>query len=168
MLGNVKTMLLGIIIYIVSNLEVTFWTEGINMEQIILNMIYRGMSISIYYVALADITYRTLPDKYRTYGAGLFQFFRTMGTGVAVAIFVAILNRYQLYYFEQFRNIFSPENFYFFNELFLRDFSDQKFANFYKEIDKQTKIKSFNKDFFFLSLSPILFFPFFFFYRKQG
>ena len=168
MLGNVKTMLLGIMIYIVSNLEVTFWTEGINMEQIILNMIYRGMSISIYYVALADITYRTLPDKYRTYGAGLFQFFRTMGTGVAVAIFVAILNRYQLYYFEQFRNIFSPENFYFFNELFLRDFSDQKFSNFYKEIDKQTKIKSFNKDFFFLSLSPILFFPFFFFYRKQG
>ena len=35
-------------------------------------------------------------------------------------------------------------------------------------IDKQAKIKSFNKDFFLLSLSPILFFPFFFFYRKQN
>ena len=37
-------------------------------------MVYRGMSISIYYVALADITYKTLPEKHRTYGAGLFQF----------------------------------------------------------------------------------------------
>ena len=166
-LGNVRTMLLGLIIYITSNLEVTYWTESINIEQIIFNMVYRGMSISIYYVALADITYKTLPEKHRTYGAGLFQFFRTIGTGVAVAIFVALLNRYQLYFFEEFRNIFSPGNFYFFNELYLRDFSDQNFANFYTEINKQAKIKSFNKDFFLLSLSPILFFPFFFFYRKR-
>ena len=167
-LGNVRTMLLGLIIYITSNLEVTYWTESINIEQIIFNMVYRGMSISIYYVALADITYKTLPEKHRTYGAGLFQFFRTIGTGVAVAIFVALLNRYQLYFFEEFRNIFSPGNFYFFNELYLRDFSDQNFANFYTEINKQAKIKSFNKDFFLLSLSPILFFPFFFFYRKKN
>ena len=67
-------MLLGLIIYITSNLEVTYWTESINIEQIIFNMVYRGMSISIYYVALADITYKTLPEKHRTYGAGLFQF----------------------------------------------------------------------------------------------
>ena len=73
-LGNVKTMLLGLFIYIISNIEVTFWTENISIEQITFNMIYRGISISIYYVALANITYTTLPDNLRTYGAGLFQF----------------------------------------------------------------------------------------------
>ena len=46
-------------------------------------MIYRGISISVYYVGLANITYTTLPDRLRTYGAGLFQFFRTLGTGVS-------------------------------------------------------------------------------------
>ena len=54
-------MFLGLLIYIISNLEVTFWTENVSIEQIILNMIYRGISISIYYVALANITYTTLP-----------------------------------------------------------------------------------------------------------
>ena len=47
-LGNVKTMVLGLIIYITSNLEVTFWTEDISTAQIVFNMIYRGISISVY------------------------------------------------------------------------------------------------------------------------
>ena len=86
-------MILGLLIYIISNIEVTFWTEDISTVQIVINMIYRGISISVYYVALANITYTTLPDKYRTHGAGLFQFFRTLGTGAAVAIFIALLNK---------------------------------------------------------------------------
>ena len=52
--GNVKTMILGLVIFIISNIEVTFWTEDISTAQIIFNMIYRGISISIYYVALAN------------------------------------------------------------------------------------------------------------------
>ena len=67
-------MMLGLLIYIISNIEVTFWTESVSTEQITLNMVYRGISISVYYVALANITYTTLPDSLRTYGAGLFQF----------------------------------------------------------------------------------------------
>ena len=94
-------------------------------------MIYRGISISVYYVALANITYTTLPDNLRTYGAGLFQFFRTLGTGVAVAIFIALLNRYQLYYFEEFRNFTSYANFNIINELNMEDYSEKKFNDLY-------------------------------------
>ena len=166
-LGNVKTMLFGLSIYIVSNLEVTFWTEDISTTQIVLNMIYRGISISIYYVALANITYTTLPDKYRTHGAGLFQFFRTLGTGAAVAIFITILNRYQLYYFEEFRNLTSYSNFNIITKLNMEDYSYQNFISLYLEMSKQAKIKSFNTDFLFLSISPLLFFPFFYFFKKK-
>ena len=126
-LGNVKTMMLGLLIYIISNIEVTFWTESVSIEQIILNMIYRGISISVYYVALANITYTTLPNNLRTYGAGLFQFFRTLGTGVAVAIFIALLNRYQFYYFEEFRNFTSYANFNIINELNMEDYSEKNY-----------------------------------------
>ena len=167
-LGNVKTMILGLLIYIISNIEVTFWTESVSKEQIILNMVCRGISISVYYVALASITYTTLPNNLRTYGAGLFQFFRTLGTGVAVAIFVALLNRYQFYYFEELRNFTSYANFNIINELNMEDYSKKKLLNLYMEIVKQAKIKSFNTDFFYLSISPILFFPFFFFFKKTN
>ena len=167
-IGNVKTMLLGLFIYIASNVEVTFWTESVSIEQITVNMLYRGISISIYYVALANISYTTLPDNLRTYGAGLFQFFRTLGTGVAVAIFVALLNRYQLYYFEEFRNLTSYSNFNIINKLNMEDFSERKLHDLYMQILKQAKVKSFNTDFFFLSLAPILFLPFFYFFKKTS
>ena len=120
-------MILGLLIYIISNIEVTFWTESVSIEQIILNMVYRGISISVYYVALASITYTTLPNNLRTYGAGLFQFFRTLGTGVAVAIFVALLNRYQFYYFEELRNFTSYANFNIINELNMEDYSEKNY-----------------------------------------
>ncbi len=167
-LGNVRTMLLGLFIYIISNVEVTFWTENVSIDQVTINMIYRGVSISVYYVALANITYTTLPDRLRTYGAGLFQFFRTLGTGVAVAIFVALLNRYQLYYYEEFRNFTSYANFGIINELNMEDFSEKKLHDLYIQILRQAKVKSFNTDFFFLSISPILFFPFFYFFKKTN
>ena len=124
-LGNVKTMILGLVIFIISNMQVTFWTENINTEQVIFNMLYRGISISVYYVALANITYTTLPVKYRTYGAGLFQFFRTMGTGVAVAVFIAFLNRFHFYYFEEFRNFLDYGNFRIINQLNMEEFSEK-------------------------------------------
>ena len=88
-------------------------------------MLYRGISISVYYVALANITYTTLPVKYRTYGAGLFQFFRTMGTGVAVAVFIAFLNRFHFYYFEEFRNFLDYGNFRIINQLNMEEFSEK-------------------------------------------
>ena len=167
-LGNVKTMILGLVIFIISNMQVTFWTENINTEQVIFNMLYRGISISVYYVALANITYTTLPVKYRTYGAGLFQFFRTMGTGVAVAVFIAFLNRFHFYYFEEFRNFLDYGNFHVINQLNMEEYSEKKFIDLYSQISKQAKMKSFNTDFFLLSISPVLFFPFFFFFKSKS
>ena len=166
-LGNVKTMLLGLFIFTVSNLQVTFWTSQTGTEQIIFNMIYRGLSISIYYVALANITYVTLPDKFRTHGASLFQFSRTLGTGVAVAIFVSLLNRYQIYYFEEFRNLTSYSNYNLISRLNMEDYTYNKFLRLYSDINLQAKIKSFNTDFFFLALSPLFFFPFFYLLRNK-
>ena len=168
LIGNVKTMILGLFIFILSNLEVTFWTENVSTEQIILNMLCRGISISIYYVGLANITYTTLPNKFRTYGAGLFQFFRTLGTGVAVAIFIALLNRYQLYYFEEYRNLINYSNPIIINKLNMDEFSYRNFIKIYNEINTQAKIKSLNTDFLFLSLSPIIFFPLFYFYKTKN
>jgi len=168
LIGNVKTMMLGLFIFILSNLEVTFWTENVSTEQIILNMLCRGISISIYYVGLANITYTTLPNKFRTYGAGLFQFFRTLGTGVAVAIFIALLNRYQLYYFEEYRNLISYTNPIIINKLNIDEFSYRNFIEIYNEINTQAKMKSLNTDFLFLSLSPIIFFPLFYFYKTKN
>ena len=73
-------MLLGLFIYITANLEIVFWNSDISTNQIIINSLYRGISISTYYVALANITYTTLPNNLRTEGASLFQFLRTIGT----------------------------------------------------------------------------------------
>ena len=44
----------------------------------------------------------------------------------------------------------------------MEDYSE-KFNDLYLQILKQAKLKSFNTDFFFLSISPILFFRFFIF-----
>ncbi len=168
LIGNVRTMMLGLTIYIISNLEVTFWNEEVSLEQITFNMVYRGISISVYYVGLANITYTTLPNRYRTHGAGLFQFFRTLGTGVAVAIFTTLLNRYQIFYFEEFRNFTSYANPNIISKLNMEDFTAQNLMKIYTEISKQAKVKSFNTDFFFLSAAPIFFFPFFLFFKKKN
>ena len=50
----------------------------------------------------------------------------------------------------------------------MEDYSKKKLLNLYMEIVKQAKIKSFNTDFFYLSISPILFFPFVFFFKKTN
>ena len=67
-------MFLGLFIYIISNLEIAFWTENVSTEHIITNMLYRGVSISVYYVALANITYTTLKDKLEPMVLDYFNF----------------------------------------------------------------------------------------------
>ncbi len=166
-IGNVKTMLLGLSIYMFSNLEVTLWTSEISTEQIILNSIFRGVSISTYYVALANITYTTLPNNLRTEGASLFQFLRTMGTGSAVAIFVTLLNRYYLINYEDLRNYIDFSNIGVSSFTNTDNFLDKDKMIILKELHYQSKMKSFISDFFLLSMSPLVFLPFFLFFRKK-
>ena len=123
-------------------------------------MVYRGISISVYYVGLANITYTHYQIGIE-HGAGLFQFFRTLGTtGVAVAIFTTLVNRYQLYYFEEFRNVTSYANFNIINELNMDNFSEKNLNDLYAQILKQAKIKSFNTDFFSIYITYFVF-PFY-------
>ncbi len=167
-IGNVKTMILGLIIYITANLDVTYWSNDINTSHIILNSLYRGVSISIYYVALANITYTTLPNFLRTEGASLFQFFRTIGTGVAIAIFVTLLNRYYIISYEDIRASVNLSNIGLSNLTNIEDFLDNKNVIIIKEVVYQSKMQSFINDFFILSISPILFSPFFLFFKKRN
>ncbi len=167
-IGNVKTMLLGLFIYITANLEVVFWNSDISTNQIITNSLYRGVSISTYYVALANITYTTLPNYLRTEGASLFQFLRTIGTGVSIAFFVTLLNRYYTINFEDIRSFLDYSNIGVSQYTNVDDFFAKDKVIILQEIKYQSKIKSFLSDFFVLSLSPLIFLPFFMFFKKKS
>ena len=166
-IGNVKTMLLGLFIYITANLEIVFWNSDISTDQIIINSLYRGISISTYYVALANITYTTLPNNLRTEGASLFQFLRTIGTGVSIAIFITFLNRYYSINFEDIRSFLDYSNIGVSQFTNVDDFFSSDKMIILQEIKYQSKIKSFLSDFFILSLSPLIFLPFFLFFKKN-
>jgi DHA2 family multidrug resistance protein len=167
-IGNVKTMLLGLFIYITANLEIIFWNSNISTNQIILNSLYRGVSISTYYVALANITYTTLPNNLRTEGASLFQFLRTIGTGVSIAFFVTLLNRYYIINFEDLRNYLNFSNTGVSQYTNIDKFFNEDKLIILRELQYHSKIKSFLNDFFILSVSPLLFLPFFLFFKKKS
>ena len=164
---NIYTMLLGLLIYIVSNFEVSQWTSEISTSHIVINNIFRGTSISIFYVPLASITYTSLPNNLRTDGASLFQFLRTLGTGSAVAIFITLLNYYYKINYQNIRNFLNDKNFE------MRDFFDSKNISgneqiyFIKLAEHYSNINSILSDFFILALIPIIFFPFFLLFKKK-
>ncbi len=166
-IGNIYTMLLGLLIYIVSNFEVSQWTSEISTSHIVINNIFRGTSISIFYVPLASITYTSLPNNLRTDGASLFQFLRTLGTGSAVAIFITLLNYYYKINYQNIRNFLNDKNFE------MRDFFDSKNISgneqiyFIKLAEHYSNINSILSDFFILALIPIIFFPFFLLFKKK-
>lgn len=167
-IGNVKTMLLGLFIYIFSNLEIVFWNSDIATNTIIVNSLYRGFSISTYYVALANITYTTLPQSLRTEGASLFQFLRTIGTGISIAIFISLLNRYYLINFEDIRSYLDYSNLGVSQYTNVDDFISKDKIIIFKELEYQSKVKSFLNDFLILSLAPLVFFPFFLLFKSKN
>ena len=166
-IGNVKTMLLGLIIYMLANYEVTLWTSEISTTHIVLNSILRGISISVFYVPLATITYTTLPNKLRTDAASLFQFFRTIGTGLSVAIFITLLNRNYNINFENLRNFFNLSNHgikYYFNS---NDIFTEEKLQLIKIVELNSNINSLMNDFMILAICPMFFFPFFLFFKTK-
>ena len=165
-IGNVKTMIIGLSIYMLANLEVTFWTNDISTNQIIINSVFRGVSISFFYVPLANITYTTLPNYLRTDAASLFQFFRTLGTGIAVAIFITLLNRFEKINFENTRSLFSHSNPAIKSYFNFEDILMKEKLFLYKLIEHNSYINSLINDFYILALCPLIFFPFFFLFKK--
>ncbi len=167
-IGNINTMLLGLFIYITANLEIVFWNSNITTNQIVINSFYRGISISTYYVALANITYTTLPTMLRTEGASLFQFLRTIGTGVSIAIFVTLLNRYYIINYEDLRSYLDYSNIGVSQYTNVDDFFSKDKIKIIQELQYQSKIKSFLNDFFLLSISPLFFLPFFVLFKNKN
>ncbi len=166
-IGNICTMLLGLFIFILSNLEVAFWTTDISTNHIILNNIFRGISISTFYVPLAAITYTTLPNNLRTEAASLFQFLRTLGTGSAVAIFITLLNyNYKVHY----ENIIGSINYKHYG---LRSFLNNENILAHQKIyltrltEYYSNLNSIISDFYILAFTPIIFLPFFFMFLKK-
>ena len=160
-------MLLGLFLFVICNINSSFWNIDSSTKHIILNSLFRGISISIYYVALANITYITLPSTLRTQGASLFQFLRTTGTGIAVAIIIISFNKFYNIHFDELRsslNMLDPNN------SFLFDFDttpEQKKVILSNILSNQSKMNSLINEFLILSLCPILFLPFFLLFSKK-
>ena len=168
-LGNIKTMLVGLLLFFISNYHVTTWSIDITTIEIIFNSFYRGISISVYYVALANITYKTLPEALRTDGASLFQFLRTIGTGVSVAVFITLFNRYSIIHYEDTRNSIDYSNLGLFNFMSMEETRQNNFSILYNMLEMNSIMQSIITDFFLLSISPIIFLPFLIlFYEKPS
>ena len=166
-IGNVYTMMIGLFIYMLSNIQVSFWTIDVTICDIIINSIIRGISISIFYVPLANITYTSLPAKLRTDGASLFQFLRTLGTGSSVAIFINLLNRFEAFHFENIRNSLVSSkirNLSFFESEYLM--ANDK-SHLYNIIINYSLMNSIINDFLVLAVIPLIFFPFFYLFKSK-
>ena len=165
-IGNIQTMILGLSIYMLANFEITFWTNDVSTYHIIFNSLFRGISISVFYVPLANITYTTLPHYLRTDGASLFQLLRTLGTGTSVAIFITLFNRYYKINFDNLRSLFNYSN------PGVKDFLNSgniiltEKLYLFKIMELNSNINSLMSDFFILTICPLLFFPFFILFRK--
>ena len=167
-LGNVITMIIGLSIYMLANLEVTFWTNQISTYHIIFNSLFRGISISFFYVPLANITYTTLPNYLRTDGASLFQLLRTLGTGTSVAIFITLFNRYYKINFDNLRSWFNYSNQGVSDLLNTKELLLENKLYFLKIMELNSSINSLMSDFLVLAICPFLFFPFFILFRRPN
>ena len=167
-LGNVITMIVGLSIYMIANYEVTFWTNDISTYHIIFNSLFRGISISFFYVPLANITYTTLPNYLRTDGASLFQLLRTLGTGTSVAIFITLFNRYYKINFDNLRSWFNYSNQGVSDLLNTKELLLENKLYFLKIMELNSSINSLMSDFLVLAICPFLFFPFFVLFRRAN
>ncbi len=169
-IGYKKTMILGLGLYIFSSIEFAFWTPDISNLRIMLNGIFRGAGISIYYVGLASATYVTLPVNLRTEGATLFQFFRNFGSGIAVAVLITLLERYsQINYEELGSRIIKGSQHW----NVLKSLKDQGLTKVSEVeiianvIGKEAVMNALINDFLILGIIPLCFMPLLFLFKKE-
>ncbi len=74
----------------------SLWMAGFNLDQgpeaIFWPNILQGVGGGLFFVPLSALAYQTLPGRYVDTASGLFNFFRSMGTSVGVAIFSAVMS----------------------------------------------------------------------------
>jgi DHA2 family multidrug resistance protein len=67
--------------------EVSLWT-------LVWTGVVQGFGLGMFYVPLNVVTFATLPQRYRTEAAGMFNLLRNMGSSIAVTGLVSLLTRY--------------------------------------------------------------------------
>jgi MFS family permease len=87
-------MIIGLFGYMIGQYYMTLWNSEVTMSMMMTNGIIRGLGIGLFYPALATVTYVSLPSKFRDHGASLFQFIRNLGSAVAIAIIVILMDRF--------------------------------------------------------------------------
>ena len=54
--------------------------------------VMQGIASGFFFIPLASEAYRTIPGHLRSMASGLFNFFRTMGASVGVALFSTVVS----------------------------------------------------------------------------
>tara|TARA_B100001059_G_scaffold221118_1_gene243762 strand:+ start:617 stop:2125 length:1509 start_codon:yes stop_codon:yes gene_type:complete len=163
-------MIVGLITYMIGQFYMTLWNSDVTMNMMMINGIIRGLGIGLFYPALATATYVSLPSKFRDHGASLFQFIRNLGSAVAIAIIVILMDRFyktnisELSYrvtdnYNQNEGLFNNYNIYPLN---------MNNTNFFINlISQESHLISFINIMFILTFLPLIFFPFFLLFKSK-
>ena len=163
-------MIVGLIAYMIGQFYMTLWNSDVTMNMMMINGIIRGLGIGLFYPALATATYVSLPSKFRDHGASLFQFIRNLGSAVAIAIIVILMDRFyktnmsELSYrvtdnYNQNEGLFNNYNIYPLN---------MNNTNFFINlISQESHLISFINIMFILTFLPLIFFPFFLLFKSK-
>ena len=163
-------MIIGLLCYMIGQYYMTLWNSDVTMNMMIINGIIRGTGIGLFYPALATATYVSLPSKFRDHGASLFQFIRNLGSAVAIAIIVILMDRFyktnmsELSYrvkdnYNQNEGLFHNYNIY---PLSINDTN-----YFIKLIAEESHLISFVNIMYILTFLPLIFFPFFLLFKSK-
>ena len=163
-------MIIGLFGYMIGQYYMTLWNSDVTMNMMIINGIIRGTGIGLFYPALATATYVSLPSKFRDHGASLFQFIRNLGSAVAIAIIVILMDRFyktnmsELSYrvkdnYNQNEGLFHNYNIY---PLSINDTN-----YFIKLIAEESHLISFVNIMYILTFLPLIFFPFFLLFKSK-
>ncbi len=75
----------------------TYLMSGFNLQQgpevLLLPNLIQGAAIGLFFVPLNGLAYQSLDKKYFNEASGLFNFFRSLGSSVGVAVFTTIMSQ---------------------------------------------------------------------------
>ena len=87
-------MVFGLILIAWSMWEMTLFTADVSMFTLLWTGIVQGIGFGFFYVPLTVLSFTTLPHRYRTEAAGMFNLCRNVGSSVAISVLVGLVIRY--------------------------------------------------------------------------
>ena len=163
-------MILGLLIYMFGQYQMTLWTSDISIYDMMINGIIRGLGIGFFYPAMATATYVTLPPKLRDHGASLFQFIRNAGSAIAIAILVVLMDRYNKININELsaRITSTYQNNDSINSSYPLSPLDTNNTNYFVNIiTQESHMITLINVFALLALLPLIFFPFFLLFKTK-